>query len=191
MAGRPEKPKKVLCKYLSKWEEEFTFLKKSRLENHAFCVICRSDFSVGHGGRTDVTQHKKTAKHSRFEQQMKHTTGITNYMAMSGGEADKVTSAEVKMAMLIAKKNISMSFFDAYNKCVGGMFPDSAIAKNFAMGKTKATQIIKGKLAHANVTCLLCSWSCLMTRLNNVAEMRISETSSLKESFSLFRGNSV
>ncbi|XP_059367570.1 uncharacterized protein LOC132106005 [Carassius carassius] len=48
------------------------------------------------------------------------------------------------MAMLCAKNNIPFSFHNAFNKCVADMFPDSAIARKYSTGKTKATQIIKG-----------------------------------------------
>lgn len=109
-------------------------------------MLCRVDFCVGHGARNDITQHEKALKHQRAKERSKHTSGISNFIiSASGGEAEQVMRYEVKMAMLIAKKNVSLSFLDDFNKCVNGLFLDSAIAKKFAMGKTKATQIIKGK----------------------------------------------
>ncbi|MEQ2282334.1 hypothetical protein AMECASPLE_039478 [Ameca splendens] len=49
--------------------------------------------------------------------------------------------------MLCAKNNVAFNFCDDFNKCVAEMFPDSAIARKFSAGKTKATQLTKAKLS--------------------------------------------
>ncbi|KAG1937904.1 hypothetical protein F2P79_017924, partial [Pimephales promelas] len=51
------------------------------------------------------------------------------------------------MAMLCGKNNNPFSFHDDFNKCVADIFPDSAVARKYSTGKTKATQIIKGATA--------------------------------------------
>lgn len=66
----------------------------------------------------------------------------------ASSEADQILKAEVKMSMLIAKNNVAFSFLDDFNRSVADMFPDSAIAKKYTLGKTKATQIIKGKTTY-------------------------------------------
>jgi hypothetical protein len=46
------------------WTDEFHFIKHSRKGNKfAFCEFCRTDFSINHGGHSDVTKHVGTAKH--------------------------------------------------------------------------------------------------------------------------------
>ena len=46
------------------WTDEFHFIKYSRKGNKfAFCEFCRTDFSINHGGHSDVTKHVGTAKH--------------------------------------------------------------------------------------------------------------------------------
>ncbi|XP_077789067.1 uncharacterized protein LOC144328694 isoform X1 [Podarcis muralis] len=141
----PSKKTKRLCKYREKWEKEFSFLKKSRVgHGHAFCTICSCNFSVSHGGRTDVTQHKKSAKHKRGLEAQKHAPAMSTFVTRNTTEADQVRNVEVKMAMLCAKHNISFTFCDDFKKCVADMFPDSAIARKYSAGKTKTTQIIKG-----------------------------------------------
>ncbi|XP_059397935.1 uncharacterized protein LOC132130252 [Carassius carassius] len=72
---------------------------------------------------------------------------MSAFVTRNATEADQVPSAEVKMAMLCAKNNIPFTFHDDFNKCVADMFPDSAIARKYSTGKTKATQIIKGAIA--------------------------------------------
>ncbi|XP_033009965.1 uncharacterized protein LOC117049419 [Lacerta agilis] len=144
----PLKKAKKLCKYLEKWESEFSFVKKSRVgHGHAFCTICSCDFSVYHRGRTDVTQHKKSAKHKRRLEAQKHAPTMSASVTRNTTEADQVLNAEVKMAMLCAKNNISFTFCDDFNKCVADMFPDSAIARKYSAGKTKTMQIIEGAIA--------------------------------------------
>ena len=40
------------------WTDEFHFIKHSRKGNNfAFCEFCRTDFSINHGGHSDVTKH--------------------------------------------------------------------------------------------------------------------------------------
>ncbi|XP_060124937.1 uncharacterized protein LOC118080162 isoform X1 [Zootoca vivipara] len=151
----PSKKAKKLCKYLEKWESEFSFVNKSRVgHSYAFCAICSCDFSVAHGGRTDITQHEKSAKHKRGVEAQKHAPmmprhapTMSRFATSNTTEADQVIKAEVKMAMLCAKNNISFTFCDDFNKCVADIFPDSAIARKYSAGKTKTTQIIKGAIA--------------------------------------------
>uniref|UniRef100_A0A8C6LN13 Uncharacterized LOC107389530 n=1 Tax=Nothobranchius furzeri TaxID=105023 RepID=A0A8C6LN13_NOTFU len=145
--GIPAKKSKKLCKYLEKWDSEFTFLKKSRMgQSHAFCKICSCDFSVSHGGRNDVSQHEKSTKHKRWLEAQKHAQMMSAFVTRNTTEADQVINAEVKMAMLCAKNNVSFTFCDDFNKCVAEMFPDSAIARKYSAGKTKSTQLIKGAI---------------------------------------------
>ncbi|KAL0978021.1 hypothetical protein UPYG_G00164880 [Umbra pygmaea] len=146
--GTPAKKTKTSCKYRDQWDSEFSFLKRSRVgDSHAFCKFCICDFSISHGGRNDVCQHEKSAKHKRGLEAQKHAQAMSVFVTRNATEADQVTHAEVKMAMLCAKNNIPFSFHDDFNKCVADMFPDSAIARKYSTGKTKATQIIKGAIS--------------------------------------------
>ena len=65
MAKEPEsKKKKYLVKFKNSWPSKFGYNRKSfKGDNFAQCAICRSDFSVGHGGENYITKHDATAKH--------------------------------------------------------------------------------------------------------------------------------
>ncbi|KAL6476210.1 hypothetical protein MHYP_G00147090 [Metynnis hypsauchen] len=146
--GSPAKKAKRTCKYLDEWDWEFTFLKRSmKGHSYSFCKICSCDFSVSHGGRNDVRQHEQSAKHKRGLKAQKYAQEMSPFVARNTTEADKVINAEVKMAMLCAKNNVAFTFCDDFNKCVAEIFPDSAIARKYSAGKTKATQLIKGAIA--------------------------------------------
>eukprot|EP00064_Thunnus_orientalis_P000223 superscaffoldBa00000010_g223 len=49
------------------------------------------------------------------------------------------------MSMLCAKSNVAFSLCNDFNCSAADMFPDSAIAWKYSTGKTKVTQLIKGK----------------------------------------------
>ncbi|KAK2906674.1 hypothetical protein Q8A67_005659 [Cirrhinus molitorella] len=90
----PAKKPKPSCKYRDKWDK-FIFLKKSRVgDSHVFCKICICDFSTAHGGRNDVCQHEKSAKHKRRLEAQKHAQAMSAFVTRNATEADQVTSAE-------------------------------------------------------------------------------------------------
>ncbi len=93
-----------------------------------------------------MSQHDKSAKHKRAQEAQKHAQPVTSFVTTNVSKADQVTKAEVKMSMLCAKNNVALSFCDDFNHNVADMFPDSAIARKYSAGKTKATQLIKGKI---------------------------------------------
>ena len=65
MSEMPEK-KKARLRYdnvfKTAWTDEFHFIKHSRKGNKfAFCEFWRTDFSINHGGHSDVAKHVGTA----------------------------------------------------------------------------------------------------------------------------------
>ena len=92
-----------------------------------------------------MRQHENSMKRKRALEAQKHAPSMATFITRNVTEADQVTSAEVKMAMLCDKNNVAFSFCDDFNKCGAAMSPDSAIARKYWAGKTKATQLIKGK----------------------------------------------
>jgi hypothetical protein len=60
----PDKRKKYLCKYQKAWEAEFSWLSHSdRSVNDAYCILCKSNLSVGSGAKNDLTRHAKSQNH--------------------------------------------------------------------------------------------------------------------------------
>ena len=60
-------------------------------------------------------------------------------------ESDKLIYAERKFAMFVVKNNLPFSICDEFSKIVCNVFPDRELAKKYGTGKTKTSQIIKGK----------------------------------------------
>jgi len=58
-----KKRKKVLQKYCPGYKIKYSVIRKFLVgDKHAYCTVCRCDFSVGHGGIGDVEKHVRTAK---------------------------------------------------------------------------------------------------------------------------------
>lgn len=128
-------------------EISFPFLVTSHVSKYyAFCKLCQADLSVEHGGKNDVSKHANCSKHTQTVEAQRGTANIGSFLLRGVSEADKVMKAEVQMAMLVAKSNISFSLCDDFSKSVADMFPDSAIAWKYASGRTKTTELVKGKI---------------------------------------------
>ncbi|XP_061887882.1 uncharacterized protein LOC133638881 [Entelurus aequoreus] len=141
MATPTKKKKKYVCKFQDGWKKEFQFIQdSSKGKGYAACTFCSSDFSIEHGGRTDVVAHERSEKHKSAATTQRSQPSIM-------GHLEGVTYAEAKMAMLIAASNVPASFAEVFNKSVKDMFPDSEIARQYANGTTEATQTVKGAIA--------------------------------------------
>ncbi|KAJ4927964.1 hypothetical protein JOQ06_015764 [Pogonophryne albipinna] len=123
--------KKYVCKFQPLWKEECIFVTESfRGKGKAFCKYCKVDFSIAHGGRTDVKHHEYSEKHKKSAKQLQGQKSIASLLGK--GRPDPVVYAEVKMSMLVAKQNIPFTFTDEINKSLKDMLPDSEIAKQYS-----------------------------------------------------------
>lgn len=88
-----KKKKKRLCKYRAQWEEEFKWLESVRGEPaKANCTVCRRQFSVTHGGKSDVRQHGKGDHHKQALKQKKRQSALHQFVVpLATPEANKVT----------------------------------------------------------------------------------------------------
>ena len=100
------------------------------------------------GGKNDVTQHSKTDGHRAAARASASSASMTNFFVWKGtAEEISVIRAEVLFSDFLVQHNLSFATADHFCKNVSKMFPDSTIAKKFASGKTKSTQIVKGGYA--------------------------------------------
>ncbi len=113
-------------------------------ESYARCTFCCSDFSVAHGGKTDVVTHISTKRHKEAGKAIAATKSVSSFFRRDINST--TTNAESLWTMFIAKHMAFLSS-DHANKLFREMFPDSEIAKKFACGRTKATAIVKEALS--------------------------------------------
>jgi len=59
-------------------QKEYAFLTSTKLDSGVNCTLCNT-FSVCHGGRSDIKDHKKTCPHIKLLQMTKHT-GFCTYI---------------------------------------------------------------------------------------------------------------
>jgi len=146
--------KKPPTRYDNKFQTTWTtthrhvFIKASRKgEKHAFCEICRSDISIGHAGYYDVTRHIKTSKHESAARAVSNTSSLT--MFQPAKVQPSATHAEVLFQGMVIEHNLPLAINDHFSKLVPRMFPDSAIARQYACARTKATHVTYAIAGHS------------------------------------------
>lgn len=75
--------------------------------------------------------------HKRSVEAQKGTPAISTFTTRGQTEAENFLTAELQMAMLIAKKNIQFS--STFSASVPGTFLDSVIARKYSLERTKTT----------------------------------------------------
>ena len=108
-------------------------------------ALCQSDFSIAHGGRSDVTTHVN-GKHHKENYSAASSSGSIKAHFQSK-VSDKQIKAEARWSLFIAKHNLAFMASDHANRLFPKKFPDSTIAKKFACGRTKTTAIVKEALS--------------------------------------------
>ena len=146
-SGKTKRHRPSVQSFKRSYSEEWPCLVSSQLGlSHAFCGLCRSDFSVTHGGRDDCRRHVESAKHKQYAVAQKNSQSIAKMFSKPANEEEhrlKVVRAEATMASLIAELNLPMTAADKITVSVKKMFPDSKIAADFHSGRSKTTAMIK------------------------------------------------
>ena len=82
--------------------------------------------------------------HQYFLKSSSGVRSLSSYFRSSGPTRDlTVVEAEVKFGYFLGEHHVAFQVADHCSKLFSSMFPDSAIAKAFKCGRTKATAIVK------------------------------------------------
>ena len=111
----------------------------------AYCTVCSTHFSVSHGGVCYVKKHGEGKKHKDLFRAKSQGNKMTNFLT-SSKESDvdlSVIIVETLFSVMLAEHNAPLALSDHFKKLVKQMFPDSNIAKKYACGRSKSTQIVK------------------------------------------------
>uniref|UniRef100_A0AAQ6A1P8 HAT C-terminal dimerisation domain-containing protein n=2 Tax=Amphiprion ocellaris TaxID=80972 RepID=A0AAQ6A1P8_AMPOC len=123
--------------------EQYSFLRKvSGNENAAFCSLCKSEFSVSHGGKADVQSHSKTSKHKRWEQAGSSSVSAFYGPAAAGDQELKRAAQEATFAYHLVRHNQSFRSMD----CTAGLIR-KFYDQRFTCARTKAEAIITNVIA--------------------------------------------
>lgn len=149
----PSSIKKRRCGYNKNWENEYLWLKGVEGDTErAFCDLCKTSFSIGHGGEYDVKRHRLTETHKKHVQQKETSKSMDAFLRPKNDFlADKVTAAEVTSVYHTVQHATSYRAGDCGTKLAPTIYPDSDIAKRMACGRTKAEAIVTDVLAPASI----------------------------------------
>lgn len=87
---------KYLCKFNEKWTKDFQFIQKSEISDHyVFCTFCKTDFSIGAGGKNDISRHGKGKKHQEIDKALKNAHKISEFVPVGEKEIDKVRISSI------------------------------------------------------------------------------------------------
>jgi hypothetical protein len=89
----PPKKRKRLCRFNPAWLKEFSWCREvpsNRFEVE--CKLCRRIFSVGHGGKNDISSHNKSDFHKRNVASAKCSSIRSFYVASTPTGLDKQVS---------------------------------------------------------------------------------------------------
>jgi hypothetical protein len=67
------------CVFTDSLEAEYPFLKEDQQVGKVLCSICKSEFSVGHGGHSDILLHIKKRKHAIAAETKSCSKNVTSY----------------------------------------------------------------------------------------------------------------
>ena len=137
--------------FVSDWCE------KGKDDYHGYCKVCKIDLKCDNGGKLQLLAHCSYKKHkegmklTKDKKQAKLTfsankpgttssaKGITSFLTVTN---DACMEAEILWLTKMACCNFSLRSADHIGDLFRAMFPDSQIAKDFTMSRTKASYVI-------------------------------------------------
>lgn len=88
----PNKKPKYACKFNKAWLKEYQFIQPVSTDNtSAHCTWCKSSFSVGAGGKNDITRHCESVKHKTYAKSIKKTSSLTSFFSAGDRQQDEVS----------------------------------------------------------------------------------------------------
>lgn len=160
----PPKKKNVKYeqKFVNSWLKDDRFkgwLKKStKGETYFFCSACNCDRKCG---IHELLRHKDSTKHAKNSLKLQKQQKLTSMFTSGSNSQDTKIAAkagEVKMACFIAEHNLSFNIASHLNKLICAVCPDSKIAEQLSISRTKARAIIvnvTGQTAEENIIQML------------------------------------
>ena len=141
-------------KYRSEWEKQFPWVRPSKKDAYkAMCLNCNAEVTAQ---VTTLKLHENTAKHKKMCATAPSSSktlmeSFTSARADSEtSKSDSVKSAEIRLTAFMMEHNLSFRAADHLCEVLKGCFPDSTIAKELKMKRTKCQKVCVNVMAHSH-----------------------------------------
>ena len=110
--------------FKEEYKKTWDFIKPSRKgNNHAYCSICSTDFSIAASGKYDINKHIRTAKHRSSAECKETNRPITQFLSPLSTNYD-VIRAETLWTLYVVENNMPFVSSDGFCDVVKSMFMD-------------------------------------------------------------------
>lgn len=134
------------CKFSEDLQKEFPFLKKvcAAQDDKVKCYHCNSEFSVAHGGRSDIKDHLQSNKHNKSVACASTSSILTTFFknVSSDGKNLDLAAKEATFAYHTANHSLSFNSNSCSSKLIAKFFEPK-----FSLGKTKCEAIVLNVIA--------------------------------------------
>lgn len=139
-------------KFKEEWLELPQFagwLKKHPSDNFlCLCTVCNSQLRCG---KSELEKHAGRDKHKKNVAIKRNVQPVQTFFESKTLHSRKVSEAEIKLAALFAHHNLAFQVVEHLVPVLKECFPDSKIAKDIKLGRTKATNIVKNVIGKKEI----------------------------------------
>ncbi|XP_045481813.1 uncharacterized protein LOC123685957 [Harmonia axyridis] len=136
-----------MSKFQELWLEDRRFklwLERSKKNgNYAYCKVCQCEI-VGY--KSLLLNHEQTNKHKLNFKKVSENFKINQIFQNSTPHDNAVKEAELILSGMLATNNLSFLFMDTLVPVIKRIFPDSKIAQNLKLKRSKATALVSESL---------------------------------------------
>ncbi|KAG5863173.1 hypothetical protein JTB14_018829 [Gonioctena quinquepunctata] len=129
----------IFKEWLIKEEHVVSSRSNSNVMEYAHCKICNVSI-LPH--RNDLVRHIKTQKHI-----FKARQDIQHLLTSQRPQENKIRYAEIKLAALLAARNLPFSLMDDLVDVCAEVYSDPVVAQKLKLKRTKATAVLTNVLA--------------------------------------------
>ncbi|XP_074027962.1 SCAN domain-containing protein 3-like [Leptinotarsa decemlineata] len=144
----PKEKKKYTQKFRNVWLEEFPSLQCVKQE--PICKICDKKLPCNYN---HIDRHFKSKSHKLKSNILKTTVQIRQFVDPKKAHVkNSVKAAELKLTVFLHEHNLPFLLMNHLPKLIASTCPDSSIAKQLEIGRTKATNLTKNQLVEEALT---------------------------------------
>ena len=137
------------CVFNDDLRQKYPFIKKAKSDCDVLCKKCNSNFSIAHGGRTDIEKHLRTNRNKNAEDAAASSSRIDTFVVKDNSN-DRISALEGLWVFHSIKENQSFR----YNDCAARIFRQYFQLDTFSCSATKTAAIVKNVIAPLSIQCL-------------------------------------